>query len=704
MNGRKTAGLILLVAGVLALAFWLSHLRHPTPAKAPVGKTAAASNAALARPGRPTAPGTPPAVATPRAAAPQPGLRTSPAAAKTNAAPAAAKAGTNTLPTSRLPRPSQTQELIGGIVLLCLAILFLYLAKTWPGPLPGLLKWGCRILGGLYILSALWPLIVGSVALWFFIHFGLWKAARGGEALGMIVQELIGGLLLLGLGAWLVRVTSKRRSQAAKQAPAAPAPVPLRAAMKPLKRKAGTAAIHSCNVLQTGPEARQLWQFDARNGGFVLNRQQTSFAGEQLPAKLVTKDWRSLWQRKLNVAWLPHEHVFLRAAQFPLSDFQETLAMVELQLEKLSPLPVAQICWSLQVLPQTRENMQTVVLMIMARTVVEEFLGQLEGQGYLADRLELPLLDQLQATEIREDGAWIYPETQGGRSTALVAWWYGGTLQNLDLVTLLPANGPANLKEQLLQMAWAGELEGWLTSPPRWHLVAEAPAAAEWGPALRAGLEQSIEVLAPLPTSELAALTAQRAAQADPRANLLPVEFASRYQQQFVDRLWMRGLGTVVALYVVGVVIYFIALQVLLFRTHGVEQQVAAWGPMYTNAIQLKTRYQVLQDTEDLKFAALDCYKAVAELMPESLTLESWNFSEGKSLALVGSAPAGQAEEVFKFEAALRAATANGRPDGRRLFDPNKGEHATTHFTPGAGGAAHVSWSFRLELNRAGLL
>ena len=45
--------------------------------------------------------------------------------------------------------------------------------------------------------------------------------------------------------------------------------------------------------------------------------------------------------------------------------------------------------------PQT--NLQTVVVVIAARNVVEEFLGELEGQGYLADRLELPLLDQLQA-------------------------------------------------------------------------------------------------------------------------------------------------------------------------------------------------------------------------------------------------------------------------------------------------------------------
>ena len=151
---------------------------------------------------------------------------------------------------------------------------------------------------------------------------------------------------------------------------------------------------------------------------------------------MVAKDWRSLFQRKLNVAWLPAEHVFLRVAQFPLSDFKETLSMVELQLEKLSPIPVAQIVWSIDVLPHPSGNMQTVIVLIVARNVVEEFLGKLEGQGYLADALELPALDQFRATSVAEDGVWIYPEAIGGKNAGLAAWWYGGVLQNLDLLTL----------------------------------------------------------------------------------------------------------------------------------------------------------------------------------------------------------------------------------------------------------------------------
>ena len=107
------------------------------------------------------------------------------------------------------------------------------------------------------------------------------------------------------------------------------------------------------------------------------------------------------------------------------SDFDETLAMVELQLEKLSPMPVAQIVWSIHVLPHAEGNLQTVIVMIVARNAVEEFLGQLEGQGYLADRLELPLLDQLQATTITPERR--LDLSGSARAAGMRRWWRGGT-------------------------------------------------------------------------------------------------------------------------------------------------------------------------------------------------------------------------------------------------------------------------------------
>ena len=521
-------------------------------------------------------------------------------------------------------------------------------------------------------------------------------SAKAGPAVARVVKNVGRDtavyIVLVGLPICIGALLLAGGAGSAKEKTVA-TPQPVSSLSNRATKKKAQAAVHTATVLQVRPDGRQVWQFDARNGGFALNRQQSAPTGEPLPPNLVGKDWRNLFQRKLNIAWLPADQIFLRVIQLPLSNFTETLSMVELQLEKLSPMPVAQVAWSLHVLPHSANNMQTVIVVIVSRNAVEDFLGKLEGQGYLADSLELPIIDQLQATPVTEDGVWVYPEAFGGHNTALAAWWSGGVLRNLDMIALPASGRAASLKEQLTQMAWAGELEGWLSGPPRWYLVAPASPANEWEPALREGLDQPIVVTEPVPAPQLAAATARRSAHGDPGSNLLPKEFSTRYQQQFVDRLWMRGLFAVAGLYVIGVVIYMVALEFVVIRTQNVEQQAAAISNTYTNAIQMKARLGVLNERQELKYAALDSWKAVAELLPEDLTLEVMGFSNGKRLSLNGTAPndATSMDQLLEFQKNLRRYSKDQQP----LFNPTELESSRRVVPPNS-----VSWNFGLDLKR----
>src|ERR1700744_4839663 len=106
----------------------------------------------------------------------------------------------------------------------------------------------------------------------------------------------------------------------------------------------------SSNLLHFAPDAKRLWQFDAKGGGYVLKNEQRVPYTKILPAKFSAKTWSSLWQPKLNIAWLPPESAYLRVIELPASTAEETASMVELQLEKLSPLPVAQVVWMMHVM------------------------------------------------------------------------------------------------------------------------------------------------------------------------------------------------------------------------------------------------------------------------------------------------------------------------------------------------------------------
>jgi len=455
---------------------------------------------------------------------------------------------------------------------------------------------------------------------------------------------------------------------------------------------------NTCNILQLAPDTKRLWQFDAKGGGFVPGRELKIPHAQTLPGKFVAKSWTSLWSPKLNVAWLPPESVFLRVVELPASDAGETASMIELQLEKLSPIPVTQLVWTLHVLGTrqsaakadgTTESLQTVVVVLVTRSAVEEFLGRLERDGYQADRLEVPMFDQLESVAPKEDGTWLFPLTLGSQNAALVAWWCGGALRNLSFVTLpVAGDRAAELKTQLSLLAMAGEMEGWLTAPPKWHLVADPVNATEWETCLRSALGESVQVTAPPAPAELAGRTAQRAATA-PQVQLLPAEFTVRYHQQFIDRLWLRGLFYTGCLYAVFLAIYFCAVGVQGYRTHQVETQVAGLGGAYTNAIQLKARYDILKERSQLKYAALDCWQLVAGELPPSITLQRFSFSDGQKLSLSGTAPQDQVNTLFTFNETIKKKQINGQP----VFNPLKGEPVGPKPTGNS-----VTWNFWVEL------
>ena len=214
--------------------------------------------------------------------------------------------------------------------------------------------------------------------------------------------------------------------------------------------------------------------------------------------------------------------------------------------------------------------------------------------------------------------------------------------------------------------------------------------AAVWEPALSQWADEPVKHVPPLALAELAALTARRAARAESTASLLPAEFTARYQQQFIDRLWMGGLGALAILYLAGVLMYFGSLQILKIQTGKVQNQVAALSGAYTSARQLKDRVKLLQEQVSLRYAALDCLRVVSELLPPELTLSALSVSfQTSKLSLSGRAQSDQRGQITKFNDDLKQARVNDE----RLFDTVNAAQSLT-----APGAATTTWNFTCEL------
>jgi hypothetical protein len=324
---------------------------------------------------------------------------------------------------------------------------------------------------------------------------------------------------------------------------------------------------------------------------------------------------------------------------------------------------------------------------------VEEFLGKLESKGYLADRLELPFLHQLLATQISGDGVWLYPRASGSQFFCLAAWWYGGVLRELVLQHLpRTEEAGAILAGQVNNMAWSGELEGWLTSAAVLHVVADEATAEEFR--RLAGLDAGVETITPLAGKDLAEAAARRAASGT-GVNLMPEEFGVRYKGQLVDRLWMGGLGALAVIYIVGVVLYFGWLQVIQFQRGRVETQLAELSGSYTNALQLKAKVQVLQEQFSLKFAALDAWKVTAQLLPDDLRLTSFSVSKGKSVSFFGDTTVESVPKVTEYNRAVVNASLD--TNGGVFFSTVKPPQIQTR---NAQGVNQATWSFSAEIKR----
>lgn len=248
------------------------------------------------------------------------------------------------------------------------------------------------------------------------------------------------------------------------------------------------------------------------------------------------------------------------------------------------------------------------------------------------------------------------------------------------------------LQAQLAQMTWAGEFEGWLVTTPKYHLVAPDDVAEVWKTYFTP--DQNVKLVAALPAAELAKLTAKRAVSENLNTNLLPPEYSTRYKQRFVDRLWMKGLGTVIMIYILFAAGYLGWVQFEKWRYVRVEDNVASLGGSFTNAIRLKEKVQVMREQKDLQFMALDCWKAVADTLPPELTLRILSFDRGKKLNLTGTVGKEDTQKVYDFNDALRKLKLKDQVLFVSVVPPT--------LTPAPGGQSS-SWTFVCEVKRTGV-
>ena len=432
----------------------------------------------------------------------------------------------------------------------------------------------------------------------------------------------------------------------------------------------------SCNLLEPATEGSRLCQFSVSSKKVKLSGDLRVADLIELPAKAVGKDWSDLLRRKLNIATLPPEKVFLRVVELPECEPDELLPMVEFQIEDLSPLPMAQAVWSAEAVPGSTgtEGNQTVLVMIAERGVVEDRLDELEAANYLADRVEVPLLRELVPGEPREDGAHIQLVQGADSVLALVSWWFAGRLRDVNSFNLPDtAASRDELVEKINSVALAGEVAGWMPDEPACHLAKRGDVAADWNTALAKCFGRIREV-EPMSEVDLATAAVEFTARTT-APGLMLEDYSARNRQRFQDGLWMQGIKGAVALMLIGLCVFFAYGSWLQSDLDDLNQQVKAQGIQYTNALSLKAKMQTLKKQEALKTAALNAWSEVAIGLPGELKFTQLMFSSDRTLEgntsrklrIVGTADDGKETFIDDYNLALTRMEVEGS-EGQKLF------------------------------------
>lgn len=468
--------------------------------------------------------------------------------------------------------------------------------------------------------------------------------------------------------------------------------------------------IQSCNVLAVSGGTRQAWRFQVKSGEPVPAGPVLLEDRKPLPPSLIGHDWRRLIQPRLDLAWLPANSVFVRSVELPASAPDEVAGMIEFQLEKLSPLPPAQVVWTVETVPSARTvgasdsvvpaagqgespSLVTAWVTLVSRAAVEEWLVKLEGQGYVADQLEFPLIREMRACLPTENSLWLIVDSTPAGRTVLSGWYLDGRWREIGLIRLPEGEGAGtHLVEQLTRVAWAGEWNGWLRTLPAVTVQADAAVAKDLEAALVDWSGQPVQVLPRMDVAQVAESAVQHQLMDRPRS-LVPEDIVLRRRNEFIDSLWIRSLSVAGVVYLAFVFCFMVGLKVQEYRLDSVRDAGNALAQSYTNALQTKAQVAILQDQVALRFAALDAWRAAVETLPETLNLAQLDFTRGRALELSGTVNSDNTAEVTRYNSELKKIEFAGQPLFARV------EPAT--FFPAQGPGGSVRWSFKAELKRA---
>lgn len=342
------------------------------------------------------------------------------------------------------------------------------------------------------------------------------------------------------------------------------------------------------------------------------------------------------------------EHVLCETVKLPTAEPGELKQMLDLQIDRLTPLPLEEVVYGFQ--PLSVADGQTEMLVAIARKeVVNERVGALEAVGLPAEVVSLDVLavfrdlvargalpqdDNLNALVFVSDPAMNVIIHSRGRPVAVRS-------------ILCVAEAAREELQRTLLAAQAEQTRGALGEVAFMPWGVDRGAACEqlarvWGATGR----RLPEIPGLSPASSLCAESAAAAEQT--RLNLLPDEWRQRRRAARLRRQLTRAAMIAGSVYVAGLLVFLALLFVRQSRLSHLRAQANALRPQYAEARRMHSELVAMQKQLDTTYSSLEVLREVTTLMPGNLKLNSFQFKKDQSVTLRGQSQAAAAAIDFQ--------------------------------------------------------
>jgi hypothetical protein len=368
--------------------------------------------------------------------------------------------------------------------------------------------------------------------------------------------------------------------------------------------------------------------------------------------------------------------LLMRSMEFPTTDREEIRGMVNFQIDKISPFPLDQLAISHEILHQTEQNSQ--ILMVAIKRDRIDALGDLFlGKGLHIHSIDARILGWLSLLKkgghLADDGCQILIVDDG------IDFALAVLLNGIPIVfrSLPPLEDDRNPVDEL-----AREIGYTLTVLDTEHELPPPDMITIWShlersPKLESELSaQPGLTVQQMPLTTLPPLSEgiiDRTLQQKSRIELIPREWVEHKKKQRLKKQFLLSSALIGIVWIIAMLVFTGIYQTRAIALNKVQKKEAALAPQANQAIQNRKKLLALESYADRSDSALECLREITRLLPTGdIEFVSFNYNKSKGVTLRGTAEGD--DTVYEFFDALGGST---------LFAELKDQRIDTKVTKG---------------------